>query len=73
MRLKMNILVLIHNNSYWRKKIPKSVQKYGRMRTFYMQAILEKFSDVNNQQNDAEFETSLLVQNSQTHPNLDSE
>ena len=71
MRLKMN--VMIHNNSYWRKKLPKTVQKYGRMRTFYMQAILEKFSEKNNQHNDAEFETSLLVQNSQTHPNLDFE
>ena len=71
MRLKMNIM--IHNNSYWRKKLPKSVQKYSRMRTFYMQAILEKFSEVNNQHNVAEFEKNLLVQNSLTHPNLDFE
>ena len=38
-----------------------------------MQSIFEKFSEMNNQQNDAEFETSLLVQNSLTHPNLDFE
>ena len=54
MRLKMNIM--IRNISYWRKKLPKNVQKYGGMRTIYMQAILEKFPDVKKQQNDAEIE-----------------
>ena len=64
---------MIRNISYWRKKLPKSVQKYGRLRTFYLQTMLDKFSEMNNQQNEAEFGTSLLVQNSQTHPNLDFE
>ena len=65
---------MIRNISYWRKKLPKSVQKYGRMRTFYMQAILEKFPDMNNQHNNSEFEMiwQMVVggKNSQTHPNL---
>ncbi len=32
-----------------------------------------KFSELNNQQMDAEFEGGLLVQNSQTHPTFDFE